>query len=536
MYASLRSVLPILTLAILAGAAGAQEEWVPAQCDIRPGHHLVRGGINHLRIAMESLDEDRREGRLDQAHEALLEAIREANQEDNPAAWYYLGRFYVYRRDAAGADSAFRRAAELAPQCADEARQYAVTLQPHVLAGAIEAWQRQQPDSAVGLFHLASSLIPEDPEPLLLMSMMYAGIGELDSAAVYVERGTEVAGDDPVYTRRIQQATLDLARALEAVAFQNDALARLTQSRRARDTLLVAIARDSAMLAELITQWAGQALRPDVQQAVTRDSTVLEQRLETARAALGPAVSAMANDSTAAAEALAPALAMFERYLQVRPQATGQREQLVRRYSLIGHLDPMRMHLEGLLRDTAVNPEMVTQLGVSIFNDGHIRASIGVLEEAARRNAYLRNALFVLCRAYYGLKDGPNLRHAAERLLGVDPLNPQSVRMMAAAWDLEGNRDSTMRYVALADSGIGWSVTVTQMVPQVNETIINGSVANITPHPLPATTLEFTFLGADGEVLGTVPVEIPALDPRGRSQITAQFDQGGVVAWRYRRP
>jgi hypothetical protein len=48
-------------------------------------------------------------------------------------------------------------------------------------------------------------------------------------------------------------------------------------------------------------------------------------------------------------------------------------------------------------------------------------------------------------------------------------------------------------------------------------------------------TLVFEFLDAGGSVLFRQSAAIPALPPGGRETIQLQSEQGGAVAWRYRR-
>ena len=122
-----------------------------------------------------------------------------------------------------------------------------------------------------------------------------------------------------------------------------------------------------------------------------------------------------------------------------------------------------------------------------------------------------------------------------ERLLKIDPLNPQTVRLMAAAWDLAGNVDSVMKYVALADSGLGLGVTVTQFIPGPTSSTVNGSVLNMSPRPSEPATIAFEFLDTTGGVMGATTVEVPALEPNRRHAFTATADIPRAAAWRYRR-
>jgi tetratricopeptide (TPR) repeat protein len=530
-------VLPLaaFTLVAVPRPAQGQEEFVGPQppCEIKAGHFLVTGATNHLRIATE--EEHRREGRIQESKRVLYDAILNKGQDDNPGAWYYLGRTYVLDNDAWGADSAFRRVLETNPECGEDIAGWLETLVAPVHAEAVAAWQNGHVDSAAAMFVLVRALSPQDAEIPYLMSMMYSGIGELDSAFKYVQIGNEVAAGDTAFDRRKQQAMLDIARGYEQRAFENPAAMQIIESRTQRDTLVRNIQRDSTTLANLIAQWAGKPLRPDVQQAVARDSAMLEQRLEGARAALPAAMGAMERDSTALAQVLDPAIEAYAVYKQQFPDDWDAQLRLLRRYSLAGYTSQMDVLVTQLASNNAVPLNDLSSAGTALFNDGHPAQAAQMLEGVTRRNPYVRSALYTMCRSYYMLQEQERLKRAATQLLEVDPLNQQNLRMLAAAYDLARNADSTRYWVAQADTGVGWTIRVTQMVTMGPRTVINGTVANISGRDIGPLALEFDFLDEGGAVVATSTVQIPALARAGRHALSAETEQTGAVAWRYRK-
>jgi hypothetical protein len=108
------------------------------------------------------------------------------------------------------------------------------------------------------------------------------------------------------------------------------------------------------------------------------------------------------------------------------------------------------------------------------------------------------------------------------------------MRLMAAAWDLAGNPDSVMKYVALADTGLGLGVTVTQFIPSPVTSTVNGSILNMSSGPSQPAVIDFEFLDAEGAVLGTATVEVPTLEPKRRHAFTAEANVPRAAAWRYR--
>lgn len=526
-----------LVLATPVVSARAQDVWVEPQppCNIRPGDRLVNDGMIHLKVGVESEFPEQREARFDQAYEVLARAITQRNQEDNPAAWYYLARYFVYRADGVGADSSFRKAVALAPECEEDVSQYRLKLQPQVLAQALQSWQVGQHEAARALFAAARGLDSNDANTPFFMSEFFSSQGELDSAAAYIEVGKDLAGDDPQYARRKQRAMLELARALEARGVGEPALRRIDAVRSRRDSALRSIERDSTMLARLIKEWAGKNLRPEVAQAVRRDSTALEARLASARDRLEQVAPLVQSESTAVSAAMGPALEAYAEYSEAFPDDVSTALRALRLASTAGHSAMMNRLIDLVTSSQEFDQGNVVQTSIALFGGGHLEETTRLLAAALSRNPYNSTALLVATNAYYTLGAGERALELAQQLIALDPLNQQAVRMLAGAWDLNGQRDSARAYLQAAQGGMKWGVRVTQFLATEGSTVLNGEVSNIAGARVEPTTLEFDFLRADGTVIATSAVEVPALEPGGRHSIALRVAQGGAAGWRYRR-
>jgi tetratricopeptide (TPR) repeat protein len=530
--AALAFVLALVTTPVVA-----QRAWEQPQdpCKVKTGHHLVNGGMMHLKVAVEADNDRTRQERLDRAQEVIVRAILENNQADNPGAWYYLGRTYVEREDAVGADSAFTRMVALMPECEGEAQRYLARLQPAVRRAALEAWQAGAMDSAAAMFRLAATFDPADPEVPFLQARMYADQRQFDSASKYVDLGIERAAGDTAYAQRQRQVLLQVLHGREAVAFESPSIQRFAETRMRRDSVDQAIQYDESRLQTLIDEWAGKNLRPETQQAVSRDSTMLAERIAEGRRRRAEIDAEAAGDSAAASEAFAGTFASYDRYLARYPDDADATISLLRRYSMIGDVAGVERTITRLESVPDLDPAELTQVGATVFNDGHPAQAARLLEVSAARNPYMQSTLYSLARAYYALRDARDLRTTADQLVAIDPLNPQSVRMVAAVWELANEPDSVARYVALAESGLGLTVTVTQLVPAPRSATVNGSIQNVSAAASPPAVIAFEFLDATGAVLGTATIDVPPLEPRRRHAFSASAEVGGVAAWRYRR-
>jgi tetratricopeptide (TPR) repeat protein len=382
---------------------------------------------------------------------------------------------------------------------------------------------------------LASSLSPDSPEAPFYLARIYAEQQQFDSAGKYLDVGIQRAAGDTAHDQRQRQALLDLVRAQETIAFESPAIERLAITRARRDSVDRQLDTDRGLLQKLIDEWSGKNLRPETQAAVQRDSAGLAARITAGEQAGVEVGEAARRDSTEAGDAFAGALAAYDRYLSVYPDDTEVMLRLYRRHSMLGNrasLSEITEHLRGL---GALDLSDIVQVANAAFRDGNPTEAIALLRVADERSPYMQTTLSVLARAFYERGDQENLTVTVQRLLDIDPLNPQTVRLMAAAWDLAGEPDSVTKYVEFATSGLGLGVTVTQFVPSMSSATVNGTIQNLGSTPSAPAILVFEFLDASGATLATSTVEVPELGPRLRHAFSARADVTDAAAWRYRR-
>ena len=514
---------------LAASPLHAQGIWVLPQEPCEPDTRgPTRAAERRLGDAAEADDPDERAKRLEQAADKLRDAFRRGG---SPGAWYYLGRYYILTEDPVGADSALHQAADLIPECAEDIQTYLAEAGAVARGAGSEAWMTGDRIAAVEHLRVAARLDPENPVAPLYMGRVFAERHEADSAAKYVRIGVELAGDDPRHARNRKAALRDLAQLLEATAMET-AGDRVVQSRVLRDSIDRRSRRDSTILAQLIAQWSGVNLRPEQLAAYQNDSAGRTEALAALRRTRESLAQQYRSDSAAAAPALAAAAAAFEEHLAATPEDIRGGFQLVRLYGAAGQLDQVRRTTDRLL----TSETMSNTIGVAstMLGEGHYAMTTAVLQSLLQRNPYARNGLFLLSRVHLVTVDGEQLLATAQKLTEIDPMNAQSFRMLAAGWELVGMADSARKYVALADSGLQWTVDVIDFQVRT-DTRLRGLIRNLVNRPLPAVSLEFEFLDAQGATLYTGSADIPAMQPGGQDEFQIQLPQAGAVAWRYRR-
>src|SRR2546422_729654 len=200
-----------LALALAATPAAAQHGiWLPVRCDLKPNHYLVNAGLLYLKSAAEGRFQEQIQKDLKDANRNLLQAVTANGQDQNPAAWYYLGRYYGMVKDAAGADSAFRRAEQLKPACKDDIAFWRRDLWVPLYNGAVAAYNAAQSDSAIHLLQQANAIYAGEPTGFKLLGALFYNANEADSAARYF-RLAIAASSDPKYATDKKEALFNVA-------------------------------------------------------------------------------------------------------------------------------------------------------------------------------------------------------------------------------------------------------------------------------------------------------------------------------------
>jgi len=526
--------------ALVAGAPLAAQTWTPPQppCDVKAGHFRVNSAVVNLKTAAEK--PVTRERMLRQTQDVLTRALTVDGQDKNPGAWYYLGRYYVEVGDAAGADSAFRRAEALAPQCKQDIDGYRQTLWSDVVAAGLRNWQENRPDSAKRLLRQAAALRPDHPRPLWTLGQIYAAENQLDSAAEILTHAAAVAGTDSSFAASKKDALATVAR-LYVRRIQSDTAAqRWQRTRFSRDSIQRLLATDSVILARIEASSAsrrtrGARLTPADQQSFTRDSSGRARGVVDRRAALAARAQAVAADSAAAQPAYAPAIAAIRSYLEANPDAADAVTGLASLYYQSGRLSEADAAFERIYPSgRQLDPDVAMEAGRGALRANAFAVGTRLLVRGLEQLPYDRDALVDLANGYLALRDSVHLLPVAQRLAAIDPLNRTTLRLLAAGWDLRGRRDSAQKYRDLADGGLQVEVAITNFQRDSSGYLLSGVASNAGSAPAPVQRLTFEFLDAMGNVQVSETIEIPPLPPQGSKSLEIHVPGNALVAWRYR--
>lgn len=502
MRKTLPAVGTLAALLIASPLAAQSSRWVKPKCDLKPGHYLVNSGQLYLQHAAETNFEDQRQKDLRDANRVLTQALTTGGQDKNPAAWYYMGRYYIMSQDMQGADTAFSRAETLKADCKDDITYWRQTMWTPMLNAGIAAWQANNIDSALVAFRAANAINQNDPRGFKYLASLLYQAGQQDSALIYFRRTADIAAKDPKFAQDRKDALYNLARI-------HHSMGHIPQAEAAYREYLSIYPNDAEILASLGSIQMQQGKRDSAfaiyRQIIARADSI--GSLPLFRAGVEIFQGAPPDPDTAAAANTC------------RTEARAQRPPLT----------AARIRV----RCDSVKTRMMAERD-SVARDAY-RLSSQAFEAGVRLNPYYRDGLFNLVNTYLALNDSAKMLPAAQKLVTVDPMNRQSLRLLAFSHQRMGHVDSTLHYLRLADSTLVADVSVTQFDPDSAGAQLKGTVSNLRSTPTPAMKLVFEFLNQKGDVVGTQTVDVQPIAPEQSQAIEVKATGAGIVAWRYRR-
>jgi tetratricopeptide (TPR) repeat protein len=501
----LATMLGTLVLAPALVVGQGMGVWLPPKCDIKPGHFLVNSGLLYLKNATQTRYDDVRERDLRDGNRTLTEAVTSGGQDKNPAAWYYLGRYYVMRNDALGADSAFRKAEALMPACKEDILYYRrnALWVPAFNAGAA-ALTAQNYDSAIAAFRRANQIYDAEPQGFAMLATVFFNTRRPDSAATYFRRAIQVASD-PKFATEQKDAMFNLGNSFFAAQSFDSAAAAFAAYLRVVPNDPQALAR----LGDVLTAGGHQDSAMAVyRQIIAHADSVETQSLFNAGVSIYNAAPPWPDTS-----ALGAGCRTERRGGRTTLTATQRRT--------------IAVACDSVTRKAAHDRDTAAAV--------NYRIAAQAFEAGLARNAQSRDGLYNLANSYLALREPDKMLPVAQRLILVDPLNRGSMRLVAQAWQLKNNGDSALRYVILADSLLPVDVAVSMFSPGDSSVSIGGLITNFHGKPGAPFKLVFEFLKAGGEVVTTQSMDVPAIDAGGNHPFTVQAIGAGVEAWRYKK-
>lgn len=218
-----------------------------AECSADKGLHFkVSSAKVYLKTGIETSIDENKNRALASGERVALEAITQNGQDKSAGAWYYLGRIYLQKGDVVGADSAFKRAVALAPDCASDVDKYRHTAWIALINPGIEFLKAEKPDSAQAWFTLANRMYGGAPHAYYYSATIAFDRNDMPTALAYFDSALAVPAD-PKNADIVEQASFNKAvvllrmnRAPEAVALLQGFVAKHPDDINAKKALMSA--------------------------------------------------------------------------------------------------------------------------------------------------------------------------------------------------------------------------------------------------------------------------------------------------------
>lgn len=457
-------------LVLVAGAAVAMgltapQVWAQGyrspDCDLKAGHFLVNSGVVYIKGATEESDPVKKERLLDSAYRNLLDAI-DRGQQDNPATWYFLGRYYVLKNDPIGADSAFTRAEQMAPECREDIANYRQSLWVPTINAAIEAMQNNDYETAKVDLRKAWAIYKDDNITPFYLGQILGNDGELDSAAYYFEKVIALGTADTARVDNYNTAILNLG--------------------------LIAMMQEKWDSAVVWFDKYRADVDPDDAQALTSLATAVAQTGDTARA--------------------------------------------------------MILYDTVLARAPSMGTMELIQTGTALFQGKQYQKAADAFNLALEKNPYYRPALYNLVNSYLATYNdveqtdqekqatAQSMEDAAKRLVAIEPHSQEALRLLAAAYQIQREDDSTLAVLERIDQ-MKWDLAL-DVVQMLNGAFtVQGRVVNLKEEDVTVPDVTFEFLDDKGNVLATEVMPGKTLAAQQTEPFSLTENTEGVVAARY---
>ncbi len=474
--------------------------YMPPICELDTQHFLVRNAELYVKVATETRSEEQRARSISDAKRVLMDAL-DGGEDSNPAVWYFLGRTHalsattlhdeyhkpvppdrdsVSFRDSIGrlfeseliaTDSAFIRAKALFWECADDIDNQRRFLWVPLYNEGAEAFANDDLATAREAFSKAD--LVSDDEPFVPYYL----------ASVLVSEG-DVAGALRLFKKTIAMG----------------------QKEGDYEESYVTSLFNAGRLHHMLEQWDSAAVwYVKYRQLMPEDPEAINGMLQVLQAA--------------------------------------ERDEDALRFT-----DTILAHA-----DVLTDIDMFSA-GVTLFQADQFEASAQAFLGGLAKNGHYRDGVYNLAQSYFALANpagqeegevvspdeeeareqaAQRMLEATKRLVEIDPSNENSLRLLAAAYQLTGDTTSTLNTLERIEE-LTFDVSVELFQSADGGYQIQGTISNLKEEDTTVPDVVFEFVDADGKVVTAETVSGTTLAPRGSALFEFDLLGDGIAAWRYK--
>jgi len=240
------------------------------------------------------------------------------------------------------------------------------------------------------------------------------------------------------------------------------------------------------------------------------------------------------------------AIAALRRYLTWKPDDTEARKVLAAAFRSAGMVDSAdaleRAMVEAFSKSNldSLDTQDLMAVGVAAFNAKQYPEAEKAFAKAVQRNGWSRDALYNLANTYFAMKNNEKLIEYATRLLELEPMNEDALRLLAQG-QRGLNREEDVIKTATRLVVLPFTVEITGFQTGAAKAVliaeaIGREAQDAAGKPLKTApmTLVVEFVDVSGAVIDTEEITVPPLKKNEKHPIKLEATGAAITGWRYK--
>ncbi|MEO5825551.1 MAG: tetratricopeptide repeat protein [Gemmatimonadales bacterium] len=237
------------------------------------------------------------------------------------------------------------------------------------------------------------------------------------------------------------------------------------------------------------------------------------------------------------------AVVALRRYVEWVPGDVEARKALAVSLRATGKTDEAQALDKDMLAASAaagtLTPNDLMSQGVNLFNEKKFAEAAEAFQKVADMSPYDRYAWFNLANTHLALKDGPKLVIVGRKLVELEPLNEDHIKLLGEGYRLSNKQDELIATVT-GLIGMPTSIAMDNFSRTKGGAKLEGVATGRQAQsaggkdlPAKAVTVHIHFLDKAGAVVTSKDLEIHALAPLAKHPFVIEAEGEGIMAYRY---
>ena len=255
------------------------------------------------------------------------------------------------------------------------------------------------------------------------------------------------------------------------------------------------------------------------------------------------AESAVSLQGDAAKARYTEAARLFREYLEMEPNDPAATGGLGEALLAAGDTAAYDAHYRRIVSEAANYSDVqLFRACTEAVRAGRNDVATALCEAGVEKNPYYRDGLYILATSYYTAGEREKMLPVAQRLVAVDPSNPDSYQLLAGAFQLNQKvaKDAKLKR-ALTDSVVAYmqksealpaKVSFTRFAMDGGKRTLTGTVENL-GKAAKTFAVKIEFLDKSGNVVATQEQTVGPVAPQESTEFTVTAENAAIIAYRY---